>query len=152
GGLLGYAYSSTSNTYATVDKTYATGEVKGGKSVGGLVGYGVNGSINNSFALNLKDNGNTEVGLAVVNAGYRFDVNKVGTFEKVGGNASAVNVTDLVSEKDMAKTETFYSFDFDSVWEMDNSGLPSIKNVINEHLIMPEYQKETTSIIHQGLV
>jgi len=55
GGLVGYNFEGSPETpYATVEKSYATGDVSGGNRVGGLVGYslsfGDGGDVTESYA------------------------------------------------------------------------------------------------------
>ncbi|RII26601.1 MAG: hypothetical protein CXR31_09285 [Geobacter sp.] len=84
GGLMGYGYAY--NSGSIILDSYATGKVTGGNYVGGLVGYGYDDSITNSYATgDVSGTGDYVGGLVGYSNGNPLIDNSYAT-GKVGGN------------------------------------------------------------------
>lgn len=91
GGLVGYSFLNS-----TINNSYATGNVKGKNSLGGLVGMNLQSVISNSYALGSVEGENSVGGLAGKNHDYADISNSYATGDVKG----KVNVGGLIGEND----------------------------------------------------
>ncbi|GHV14728.1 hypothetical protein AGMMS49938_11380 [Fibrobacterales bacterium] len=138
-GLFGCTYNATIQNIG-VELDNANGGVKGGKHVGGLVGYNSSGTVSNSYATGAVS-GTEDVGglvgynsSGIVSNSYATGtVNGAISENLVGRNSGSIQlsyyntkvtdangVTTTVSENAIKQKSTFVGFNFDADWEMDD--------------------------------
>ncbi len=154
GGLVGYAYNNNSNIRSLISNCYSLSKIAGGSKTGGLIGqanvYDGRGyiQVEYSYAKGVITKGSSAGGLiGTLNNQEKIPVrycyyNTINTGNKIGFGMSLLNFT---------KQESFYDWNFDTVWAMDpdiNNGYPYIKLISDEvPVIEGEGTKEKPYIV-----
>ncbi|MGM9551176.1 MAG: Ig domain-containing protein [Clostridia bacterium] len=133
GGITGYMYNNSTSTHAKISNCYSLGKIKGGNTVGGIVGYAkvYNNSygyatIEYCYAKGVITKGNSKGGLTsgissqdrvLIKYSYFNTVNETNEY---GHSMSLLKFTDKTN---------FYDWDFEHVWNIasdKNGGYPYI--------------------------
>jgi type II secretion system protein G len=125
GGLVGLNYSGA------ITNCYATGNVTGDSDTGGLVGWNFSGSIKNCYATG-KVTGDLEAGGLV---GYNYSgsiTNSYYNSETTGQSDNDGKGTPLTTAE-MKQQSNFNTWDFDTIWNIDNSYPFLINNEQSPH-------------------
>ena len=125
GGLVGQHEGYYTDTTALINDCYAQGDVTGNSNAGGLVGhmyrvYDKEPIIRDCYATGIVNNGK---GCGLVGSGYNHGWYYNSYYNSYNtGNQRGFAVT----LEELANKDTFYQWNFDSVWAMDN-GYPYIQ-------------------------
>ena len=124
GGLVGFNYGDNSGTNARVLNCYARGAVSGSGNTGGLIGRsdiyssGRSATVRNCYASG-RVNGFEGAGLIGSNGG---SVSNSYYLASNQGNNTGFSLT----ATNMKQQASYYCWDFDNIWVMEENGYPSI--------------------------
>lgn len=115
GGLVGQ--SSANSPYMNmIENSYATGSVTGNRTVGGLVGYLGRSYVINSYAVGTVSGDTGELGGLI---GYTFMVEITNSYYDVETTTKDNSKGSARTTQEMMQQLTFNSWDFESIWEIE---------------------------------